>query len=106
MDSSGGLQTERKESESSTCDRTTNDSLRAFLEREHLGHLIKFFPEDLSVGYLRSLTDDELEQDYNVRNDEDRAQLVRAIVKLRDEYSDDEEHEVRVFLYFIFTWMK
>ena len=47
----------RTESEGSTTSEDRDTSLRAFLERESLGHLIALFPEDVSIGYFQALTE-------------------------------------------------
>lgn len=94
MEGLDGSPTKRTESESSAISESDTESVRTFLEKEALGHLTHLFSEQLSLGYLRSLTDDELEHDFGVKDGQDREQLVRSILKLRDEYSDD-EHEVR-----------
>ena len=51
------------ESEGSTTSEDRNTSLRYFLERESLGHLIALFPDDVSLGYFQALTEDELKHD-------------------------------------------
>lgn len=79
----------RTESEGSTTSED-NTSLRAFLEKESLGHLIALFPEDVSIGYFQALTEDDLEHDYNVKDDKERELLMHSITKLREEFSADE----------------
>lgn len=80
---------QRTESEGST----TSDgdtTLRAFLEKESLGHLCALFPEDVSLSYFQALTEDDLEHDYNVKDDKERELLMHSIFKLREEFSADE----------------
>lgn len=79
----------RTESEGSTTSED-NTSLRIFLEKESLGHLIALFPEDVSISYFQALTEDDLEHDYNVKDDKERELLMQSITKLREEFSADE----------------
>lgn len=81
----------RTESEgSTTSEDNTCTSLRIFLEKESLGHLIALFPEDVSISYFLALTEDDLEHDYNVKDDKERELLMQSITKLREEFSADE----------------
>ena len=66
------------------------ESLRTFLEQEFLIEFNDLFPEDTSLDLFRSLTEDELEHDYGFTDGNDRVRLMHAIVRLRDEDSDDE----------------
>ena len=66
------------------------ESLRTFLEQESLIEFNDLFPEDTSLDLFRSLTEDELEHDYGFTDGNDRVRLMHAIVRLRDEDSDDE----------------
>ena len=84
----------RTESEGSTTSEDRDLSLRAFLEKESLGHLIALFPDDVSIGYFQALTEDDLEHDYNVKDDKERELLMHSIVKLREEFSADEVSNV------------
>ena len=79
----------RTESEGST---TSDDreSLRAHLERESLGHLSALFPDDMSLNYFQSLCEDDLEHDYNVKDDKERELLMHSILKLREDFLADE----------------
>lgn len=66
------------------------ESLRTYLENESLLDFNDRFPEDASLDLFRSLTEDDLEHDYGVKDANDRNRLMHAIVRLRDEDSDDE----------------
>ena len=83
----------RTESEGSTTSEDREGSLRAYLEKESLGHLTALFPDDVSLNYFQSLTEDDLEHDYNVKDDKERELLMHSIVKLREEFS---AYEVRL----------
>ncbi|KAJ7351670.1 Microtubule-associated serine/threonine-protein kinase 4 [Desmophyllum pertusum] len=81
----------RTESEGSTTSDDRESTIRAFLEKESLGHLTALFPEDVSLSYFQALTDDDLEHDYNVKDDKERELLMHSISKLRrEEFSADE----------------
>lgn len=80
----------RTESEGSTTSEDRDISLRAFLEKESLGHLTALFPDDVSLSYFQTLTEDDLEHDYNVKDDKERALLMHSVFKLREEFSADE----------------
>lgn len=71
------------------------ESLRTFLENESLIDLNDRFPEDTSLDLFRSITEDELEHDYGVTDPNDRHRLMHAILRFRDEDSDD-ENEVNI----------
>jgi hypothetical protein len=76
------------------------DGLRSYLEKESLGHLDKIFPLYISLDYFKSITEDDLEHDFHVKDAKQRLELMRAVVKLRDEDSDNDEHEVcSIFCY-------
>lgn len=85
---------EREESSSFSEDR---DALRTYLEKESLGHADKIFPAYISLDYFKSLTEDDLEHDFHVKNAKQRLELMQAVVKLRDDDSDNDEHEVGSF---------
>ena len=80
----------RTESEGSTTSEDRDLSLRAFLQRESLGHLTALFPDDVSLSYFQALTEDDLEHEYNVKDDKERELLMHSIFKLREEFSADE----------------
>lgn len=85
----------RTESEGSTTSEDRESTIRAFLEKESLGHLTALFPEDVSLSYFQALTDDDLEHDYNVKDDKERELLMHSISKLRrEEFSADEVRQV------------
>lgn len=84
----------RTESEGSTTSEDRESSLRAYLEKESLGHLSALFPEDVSLSYFQALTEDDLEHDYNVKDDKERELLMHSIFKLREEL--DSADEVRL----------
>ena len=83
----------RTESEGSTTSEDRDGSLRVYLEKESLGHLTALFPEDVSLNYFQALTEDDLEHDYNVKDDKERELLMHSIIKLREEFS---AYEVRL----------
>lgn len=76
----------RTESEGSTTSEDREGSLRAYLEKESLGHLTALFPDYVSLHYFQSLTEDDLEHDYNVKDDKERELLMHSIIKLREEF--------------------
>lgn len=80
----------RTESEGSTTSEDRDSSLRVFLEKESLGHLSALFPENVPLSYFQALTEDDLEHDYNVKDDKERELLMKAIVKLQEEFSAEE----------------
>ena len=92
LDSSVAIR--RTESEGSTTSEDRESSLRVFLEKESLGHLSALFPENVSLSYFQVLTEDDLEHDYNVKDDKERELLMHSIMKLREEFSAE---EVRLF---------
>ncbi|KAL9951873.1 hypothetical protein ACROYT_G044612 [Oculina patagonica] len=81
----------RTESEGSTTSEDRESSLRAYLEKESLGHLSALFPEDVSLSYFQALTDDDLEHDYNVKDDKERELLMHSIFKLREDLDSADE---------------
>ena len=83
----------RTESEGSTTSEDREGSLRAYLEKESLGHLTALFPDYVSLHYFQSLTEDDLEHDYNVKDDKERELLMHSIIKLREEFP---AYEVRL----------
>lgn len=88
LDSSVAIR--RTESEGSTTSEDRENSLRVFLEKESLGHLSALFPENVSLSYFQVLTEDDLEHDYNVKDDKERELLMQSIMKLREEFSAEE----------------
>ena len=76
----------RTESEGSTTSEDREGSLRAYLEKESLGHLTALFPDDVSLNYFQSLTEDDLEHDYNVKDDKE-SEIARGIFSVRGETS-------------------
>jgi len=88
LDSSVAIR--RTESEGSTTSEDRESSLRVFLEKESLGHLSALFPENVSLSYFQVLTEDDLEHDYNVKDDKERELLMQSIMKLREEFSAEE----------------
>lgn len=88
----------RTESEGSTTSDDRESTLRAYLEKESLGHLTALFPEDVSLSYFQALTEDDLEHDYNVKDDKERELLMHSIFKLREEFSADEVRRCAIIL--------
>lgn len=82
------------ERESSSSFSEDREALRTYLEKESLIHLDKIFPGYISLDYFKSLTEDDLEHDFHVKDAKQRLELMQAVVKLRDEDSDNDEHEV------------
>lgn len=89
MDGSVGAD---KESRSFNQDRL---ELRAYLEKESLHHLDDIFPDYISLDYFKSLTDDDLEHDFQLKDAKLRLQVMKAVIKCRDDdNSGNEEQKV------------
>lgn len=73
-------------------------ALRTYLEKESLDHLDEIFPSYISLDYFKTLTDDDLEHDFQIKDSKLRLEIMKAVIKCQeDDNSDNEDHEVRNF---------
>lgn len=70
----------------------------SYLQRNGLGHLETFFPADMTLGQLRELTYEEIENNYVDFTDTDRKRLASLLrkVPLSRETSLDESVDAAV----------
>lgn len=69
-------------------------ALRAYLEKESLLHLDKIFPDYISLDYFKTVTDDDLEHDFHIKDPKLRLEIMKAVIKCRDDDNNSgNEHE-------------
>ena len=68
-------------------------SFQSFLHQNGLADLLQNFPLEFTMGNFRAVTEDDF-LDYDVKELENRARLMRAVNKAREEY--DEREMVRI----------
>ncbi|XP_033636775.1 uncharacterized protein LOC117297736 [Asterias rubens] len=84
----------------STLDAPTSSSghlaFRVFLHENNLSDALKHFPGEFTLGNFRAVTEDDLADDYGINDEDQRAQLMRAVTRAREEYDEREEAETRL----------
>ncbi|XP_071799518.1 microtubule-associated serine/threonine-protein kinase 3-like isoform X4 [Asterias amurensis] len=84
----------------STLDAPTTSSghlaFRVFLHENNLSDALKHFPGEFTLGNFRAVTEDDLADDYGINDEDQRAQLMRAVTRAREEYDEREEAETRL----------
>ena len=72
-------------------DSASREELSLFLKQLSLEYLDNVFPNSMNLQQFRAVTEDELEQSFHVENEKDREELMRAVNRSREDYSDDED---------------
>ncbi len=76
-------------------DKPDRNSLRGhalfvrFLERRGLSDCVHYFPEEMTLGMLRSISPRELMQTYHVQNARDRERIMTVIESCREDHSEE-----------------
>ena len=69
-----------------------------FLERKGLADCVRFFPEDMTLGQLRSTTPRELKQKYGIHNAKQRERIMKVMDESHKEDQSDTDHDVSQYL--------
>jgi len=68
-----------------------------FMERKGLGDCVHYFPDSMTLGYLRSTTQYDLLTRYDVQDATDRDRIIRIIDESHRE--DQSDAEVRIYFF-------
>lgn len=70
-----------------------------FMERKGLGDCVRYFPESMTLGNLRSATPHELLNKYDIRDSKDRDRIMKIVADShREDQSDTEVRRWRLYL--------